>query len=230
MSLISTVTVTRSVSPIGARLLPQLLGQAAGQQPGQRLALLLPVDDRLVQQPEPLERALRGRPTRLPPASGTPPRPRRRPPRAAAFRGRGDRLDRLALGDHAEQFLLGREQAARRDDRLQQRLDDRRVERGAAGGHAADRVGQLAALGHAVLEQVAVARRALGQQRDRVLGVVELRQHHDAGARVPLAHLLGRVDALAAERRRHPDVGDQHLRRVPRRSPRPPRRSRRPRR
>jgi hypothetical protein len=27
-----------------------------------------------------------------------------------------------------------------------------------------------------------------------------------------LAHLLGRVDALTLEGRRHPDVGDQHLR------------------
>ena len=28
---------------------------------------------------------------------------------------------------------------------------------------------------------------------------------------MPLAHLLGRVDALAPERRRHPHVGDEHL-------------------
>src|SRR6266550_3342871 len=27
-----------------------------------------------------------------------------------------------------------------------------------------------------------------------------------------LAHLLGRVDALTLESRRHPDIGDQHLR------------------
>jgi hypothetical protein len=27
-----------------------------------------------------------------------------------------------------------------------------------------------------------------------------------------LAHLLGRVDALTLEGRRHPDIGDQHLR------------------
>ena len=58
MSLISTVTSTRSVSPIGRASRPQLLGQPAGQQPGQRLALLLAVHDRLVQQPQPLQRAL----------------------------------------------------------------------------------------------------------------------------------------------------------------------------
>jgi hypothetical protein len=56
-----------------------------------------------------------------------------------------------------------------------------------------------------------VARRALGQQRDRVLRVLVLGQHHDAGAGVPLAHLLGRVDALPLERRWHADVGHQHL-------------------
>ena len=125
---------------------------------------------------------------------------------------RGDRLDRLALGDHAEQFLLGGQQAAVRDDRGDQRFDDRRVEGGAAGRHHADRVDQLAALGDAVLEQVAVAGRALGQQRDRVLGVVVLGEHHDPGPRVALAHLAGGVDALARERRRHPDIGDEHLR------------------
>jgi len=32
------------------------------------------------------------------------------------------------------------------------------------------------------------------------------------GPRVAFADLLGRVDALALERRRHPDVGDQDLR------------------
>ena len=65
--------------------------------------------------------------------------------------------------------------------------------------------------GDVVLQEVPVAGRALGQQRDGVLGVVVLREDHDAGARMPLAHLLGRVDALAVERRGHPDVGDEDL-------------------
>ena len=125
---------------------------------------------------------------------------------------RRDRLDRLALGDHAEQRFLGGQQAAVGNDRGDQRLDDRRVEGRAAGRHDADRVDQLAALGDAVLQQVAVARRTLGQQRDRVLGVLVLGEHHDPGPGVALAHLTGGVDALAREGRRHPDVRDEHLR------------------
>ena len=54
MSLIRTVTTTRSVSPIGWTLVPQLLRQPAGKETRQRLTLLLAVDDRLVQEPEPL--------------------------------------------------------------------------------------------------------------------------------------------------------------------------------
>ena len=38
-------------------LVPQLLRQATGQQPGERLTLLLAVHDRLVEQPQPLERS-----------------------------------------------------------------------------------------------------------------------------------------------------------------------------
>ena len=59
-----------------------------------------------------------------------------------------------------------------------------------------------------VLQQVGVAGGALAQQRDGVLGVVVLGEDHHAGAGVALAQLLGRVDALALERRRHADVGD----------------------
>ena len=81
-----------------------------------------------------------------------------------------------------------------------------------AGGHGPDRVDELAALGDAVLEQVAVAGRALGQQRHRVLGVLVLREHHDPGPRVTLAYLTGGVDAFALEGGRHPDVGHQDLR------------------
>ena len=70
---------------------------------------------------------------------------------------------------------------------------------------------ELVALGDAVLQQVGVAGRAVGEQRDRVLGVVVLREDDDAGAGVALAQLLGRVDALVLEARRHADVGDEHL-------------------
>src|ERR1700683_460015 len=81
---------------------------------------------------------------------------------------------------------------------------------GAPGGHRADAVAQLAALGDVVFQQVAVASRTFRQQRDRVLGLLVLGQHHDPGAGMALAHLPGGVDALAAEVRRHPDIGHDH--------------------
>ena len=81
-----------------------------------------------------------------------------------------------------------------------ERVDDGGVERVAAGGDGTDRVDQLVALGDVVLQEVAVAGRALGQQRDGVFGVVVLGEDDDAGPRMPLAHLLGRVDALPVER------------------------------
>ena len=46
----STVTTSSSVSPMLPALDAHLLGEPVGQQAAQRLALLLAVDDRLVQQ------------------------------------------------------------------------------------------------------------------------------------------------------------------------------------
>ena len=89
--------------------------------------------------------------------------------------------------------------------------DDGRVERGPPGRDRADGIDELVTFGDVVLQEVAVARRTLGEQRHGVLGVVVLRQDHDAGTRVTLAHLLGRVDAFAVERRRHADVGHEHV-------------------
>ena len=123
----------------------------------------------------------------------------------------GDGLDRLALGDEREQRLLGLVELAAGGDGTHEGFDDGGVERGAAGRHRPDGVDELVALGNVVLQEVAVAGRPLGQQRHRVLGVVVLRQDHDPGARVALAHLLGRVDAFAVERRRHADVGHEHV-------------------
>ena len=96
-------------------------------------------------------------------------------------------------------------------DRRDERLDDLRVDHRPAGRDLADGPRELVALGHAVLEEVGVPGRALAEQRDRVVGVVVLREHHHPGARVALPQLLGRVDALLLEARRHPDVGDEHL-------------------
>ena len=92
-------------------LLAQLLRQPAGQQPGQRLALLLPVHDGPVQQAEPLQRAGVARRHSLGQLDED-----RLDFGVDGFRGRparhGDGLDRLPLRDHAEQFFLGRCEAA----------------------------------------------------------------------------------------------------------------------
>ena len=53
----STVTTSSSVSPMRPTFAAQLLGEPAREQPAQRLALLLAVDDRLVQHAQPLQRA-----------------------------------------------------------------------------------------------------------------------------------------------------------------------------
>ena len=62
-----------------------------------------------------------------------------------------------------------------------------------------------------VLEQIGIAFRSLAEQRDGIVGVVVLGEHHHPGPRVTLAHLLGGVNAFPLERRRHADVGHDHL-------------------
>jgi hypothetical protein len=89
----------------------QLLGEAAGQQAGQGLALFLAVDDGLMQQPEPVQGG------RVPGRDAGGHLHEHRLDLGVDRLGRHlpdrrDGLDRLALGDHAEQFLLGRGQLA----------------------------------------------------------------------------------------------------------------------
>ena len=85
------------------------------------------------------------------------------------------------------------------------------VEHAAAGRDLAHRPHELVAVADAVLQQVRVARGAVGEQRDRVLGLVVLREDDHAGAGVAHAHELGRLDAFVLEVRRHPDVGHDHV-------------------
>ena len=96
-------------------------------------------------------------------------------------------------------------------DGMDHGVHDGRVEHRPAAGHRPHRPGQLVTLGHPVLQQVGVTGRPLGQQRDGVLGVVELGKHHDAGPRVALADLVRGLDALLVERGRHPDVRHHDL-------------------
>jgi hypothetical protein len=62
-----------------------------------------------------------------------------------------------------------------------------------------------------VLEQIGIALRTLAEQRDGIVRVVVLGQHHHPGPRVALADLFGGVDAFPLERRRHADVSHDHL-------------------
>ena len=111
----------------------------------------------------------------------------------------------------AQQLLFRRAQVAGVGDGVHHRLHDGGVEHRPARGDGPHRPGQLVALGHVVLQQVRTPRRALVEQRDGVLGVVELRQDHDAGPGVPLADLVGGLDAFLLEVGGHPDVGHHHL-------------------
>ena len=228
-----TVTTSSSVSPMLPPSMRTFSARPVGQQPAQRLALLLAVDDRLVQRcaaaaarrPRRCSRRVTARGRACSTVSAT-------AAGVGVLRG-GDRLDRPALGDLLQQLLLVGGQPADPGDRVHERLDDRGVEHRAAGRDLAHGPGELVALGDAVLEQVRVARGAVGEQRDRVLGIVVLREHDHAGARVALAQLLGGVDALRAGRpaacgcrSRAPAAPRPRPRRSARRSRRRSRRSR----
>ena len=211
MSPISTVTTSSSVSPIARPSLRTFSARPPGSSRLRRLALLLAVDDRGVQHAQPLERA-----------RGTGARPLRELEEQrldrVGDRGRGravgqrDGLDRATFGDLVEELLVRRGQAGVVGDRLHQGLDDLGVEDRAPRRHLAHGPGQLVALAHPVLQQVGVPGGAVPEEGDGVVRVVVLREHDDPGARVPLAQLLGRVDALPLEARGHADVGDEHLR------------------
>ena len=124
----------------------------------------------------------------------------------------GDRLHRTALGEQLQQlFFLGR-QVRPLAGRPYQCLDDPRIQHRPAGRYGADGPKQLIAFRDSILQEVRVTGRALAQQRNRVVGLVILRQHDDPGSRVALAHLLGGLDPLALKGRRHPNIGYDHLR------------------
>ena len=96
----------------------------------------------------------------------------------------------------------------------QQRLDHLRVERRSAADHLVQRRDQLLDARHPLLEQVAQPGDTVGKQIDDVVGLDVLRQDDHARPRVPAPDLLGRLDALLAERRRHPQVGEHGIRGV----------------
>ena len=115
------------------------------------------------------------------------------------LRGR-DRLDRAAFGDLLQQPLLVGGEPADSGHGVHERLDDLGIEHRTAGRDLAHGARELVALGDAVLQQVGVPGGAVGEERDRVFGIVVLRQDDHTGSGMALAQLLGRVDALALER------------------------------
>ena len=212
MSDINTVTSSSSVSPIACPPQPDLVGHAPGEEAAEGLTLLLALDDGLLQHPEALERAGRTR-ARVAGEREEEVVDGRRDRRGRRVLRGGDGLDRLPLGDVAEQLFLGDGQAAVAADGADHGVDDLGVEHRTAGRDLAHGTSELIALGDTVLQEVPVPGRPLAQQRHGVVGVVVLRQHDHAGAGMALADLLGGVDALALERRGHANVGDEHLRR-----------------
>ena len=200
--------------PDPAAFATQLFGDPGWQQPAEALALLLAVDDRLVQQLEAAQGAGR-------PAAGRLGQLEEQPLQRRIDIGRrrpaddGNRLDGLAFRQHLEELFLIRSEIGPQAGGSHQRLDDPGIEHRAAGRHLADGSKQLIAVRHPVLQQVGVAGRAFTQQGDGVIRLVVLGEHDDTGARVALSNLLRRFDPLPLEGRRHPDIGDDHLRRRP---------------
>ena len=101
--------------------------------------------------------------------------------------------------------LLALDAAAGGDERF----DHFGVDHGAAGGDGVDGGHQLGAVVDAFLEQVGAAVGAVVEQRERVAGVGELAEDHDADLRMGPAQFGGEADALIGVGRRHADVG-QH--------------------
>jgi hypothetical protein len=93
--------------------------------------------------------------------------------------------------------------------RLPRQLGDHLgVEGGAAGGDPGQRLGELGGVGDAVLEQIADARGARGQQPGREPGLDVLGEEQHAGAGVLPADVDRGPQAFVAVGGRHPDIDD----------------------
>lgn len=74
-----------------------------------------------------------------------------------------------------------------------------------------DRAEQPVRVAQAFLEQVGQPFRAVGQELERVLGIVVLRQDDDPEVGVLGTQLVGKVDALGREGRGHADVEEHDV-------------------
>ncbi len=127
----------------------------------------------------------------------------------------GDAGVRAALGHQPEHLELARrqplERAACASPREELR-DDLGIERRAAVRDAPDGVDEVGDVHHAVLQQVADAAVAVGEQLGRVGLLDVLRDDEDRRLGDAAPGLDGGPDALVAERRRQPDVDDRDVR------------------
>ena len=121
---------------------------------------------------------------------------------------------RPALGHRREDLALARRERGERvvgpvpDHQLGDHLG---IEGGPAAGDAPQGVHELADVADAVLEQVADAAGAVGEQLGRVLALDVLAEDEDRRAGHAPARLDRRPQALVALGRRHPDVDDRHV-------------------
>jgi hypothetical protein len=127
--------------------------------------------------------------------------------------GRDGRV-RATLGHATEHLALAGGEDGERLAAGQQLGDDLGVHRGAAVGHPAHRVDELADVGDPVLEQVADAPVAVGQQLARVQRLDVLGEHQDRHARHLGAGRDRRLQTLIGEGGRQPHVDHRDVRPV----------------
>ena len=126
----------------------------------------------------------------------------------------GDPPVRAALAHQLEHLALARRERVERvlaAPAPEHPRDDVGVERGAALGHPAHRVGERGEVGDAVLEEVADALGAVADQVERVALVGVLGEHEDADVRLARADLDRRAQAVVGVVGRHLDVDDRDV-------------------
>ena len=123
----------------------------------------------------------------------------------------------LPLGHLAQHVALARRQLVQR--RLlaagvlgHERLDDLRVDHGAALCDGVDRGDELPEIVHTLLQEVGAPRAAALEQREKVARDRVLAEHDDADLGVRLAQSPGGLDPLVGVARRHADIGDDDVR------------------
>jgi hypothetical protein len=128
----------------------------------------------------------------------------------------GDRPLRAALSDEREDVTLaaGEFVQCRAATPGHEAVDDTRVERRSAGGHALDGVDKVGDVAHVILEQIADARRVLPDQLEHVCRLEVLGEHEDGHVGMQAPDLRGRDEPVVGVAGRHAYVHDRHVRSV----------------